>query len=99
MERLGITVVLLAQLNRDGAKMGGERPPSIETLRGSGSLEQDADLVILLHQPQTRNGVTKQYESKGELQLIIAKQRNGPTGSVDLIFEGAYARANHKSHW
>lgn len=98
-KRLGITVVLLAQLNRDGAKMGGERPPTIETLRGSGSLEQDADLVILLHQPQSRNGVTKQYESKGELQLIVAKQRNGPTGSVDLIFEGAYARANHKSHW
>lgn len=98
-KRLGITVVLLAQLNRDAAKTGVERPPTIETLRGTGSLEQDADLVILLHQSARKNGVTKQYEKDGDLRLIIAKQRNGPTGAVDLVFEGAYARATHKSHY
>lgn len=97
-KRLGITVVMLAQLNRDSEKFGAEKPPTMASLRGTGSLEQDADVVILLHQGQRKNPVTKQLEKTGELSLIIAKQRNGPTGVVDLVFEGAYARASHKFH-
>lgn len=97
-KRLGITVVILQQLNRDSEKFGAEKPPTMAHLKDTGSLEQDADLVILLHQGLRKNGVTKQLEKSGELQLIVAKQRNGPTGTIDLIFEGAYARATHKTH-
>lgn len=97
-KRLGITVVILQQLNRDSERFGAEKPPTMAHLKDTGSLEQDADLVILLHQGLRKNGVTKQFEKSGELQLIVAKQRNGPTGTIDLIFEGAYARATHKFH-
>lgn len=97
-KRLGITVVLLSQLNRGGAPGQEQKRPSMEHLRDTGSLEQDADLVILLHQGQTRNGVTKQLEKDGSLWLFLEKQRNGPTGAVELLFEGAYARASHKLH-
>lgn len=90
--------MLLSQLNRGGAPGQEQKRPSMEHLRDTGSLEQDADLVILLHQGQERNGVTKQLEKDGSLWLFLEKQRNGPTGSVELLFEGAYARASHKLH-
>lgn len=98
-KRLGITVILLQQVNRDGERGSGEsKPPTMSTLRGSGSFEQDADIVILLHQGEKKNGFTKQMERDGSLWLYVAKQRNGPTGNVELYFEGAYARATHKTH-
>lgn len=97
-KRLGITVVLLSQLNRGGAAGAELKRPSMEHLRDTGSLEQDADLVILLHQGITKNAVTKQAERDGSLWLFVDKQRNGPTGAVELLFEGAYARASHKTH-
>ena len=97
-KRLGITVVLLSQLNRGGAPGSEQKRPSMEHLRDTGSLEQDADMVILLHQGQKKNPITKQSERDGSLWLFLEKQRNGPTGSVELLFEGAYARATHKMH-
>lgn len=97
-KRLGITVVLLQQLNRDADRGGEEKAPTMTHLRGSGSFEQDADIVILLHQGSKKNPVTKQYERDGTLWLYVTKQRNGPTGNVELYFEGAYARATHKTH-
>ena len=97
-KRLGITVVLLSQLNRGGAPGQEQKRPSMEHLRDTGSLEQDADIVVLLHQGMKRDGYTKQMELDGSLWLFVEKQRNGPTGSVELVFEGAYARATHKLH-
>lgn len=100
-KRLDITVVLLAQLNRGGATVGpaGDmKPPTLETLRGSGAFEQDADLVVLLHQGMKKDAVTKQITRDGSLWLNIEKQRNGPVGSVELLFQGAYARADHIMH-
>lgn len=97
-KRLGITVVLLSQLNR-GVAAGAElKRPTIDTLRESGSLEQDADAVILLHQGQKKNTLTKQTERDGSIWLFLEKQRNGPTGAVELRFEGEYARATHIMH-
>lgn len=98
-KRLGITVMLLQQINRDAERASGEsKAPTMSMLRGSGSFEQDADIVILLHQGERKNPVTKQPEKDGTLWLYVAKQRNGPTGNVELYFEGAYARATHKTH-
>lgn len=97
-KRLGITVVLLQQLNRDADRGGEEKAPTMTHLRGSGSFEQDADIVILLHQGSKKNPVTKQHERDGTLWLYVTKQRNGPTGNIELYFEGAYARATHKTH-
>ena len=71
-KQLRIPVVLLAQLNRDGANTR----PVLSMLRGSGDIEQDADVVIFLHRPDDDN-----MES---VELILAKQRNGPTGDCWL---------------
>lgn len=97
-KRLKITVVLLSQLNRGGAPSVELKRPSLETLRDTDALEQFADVVILLHQETTKNSVTKQVEKTGNISLLLEKQRSGPTGVVELNFEGAYARATHKMH-
>lgn len=97
-QRLGITVVLLQQLNRGADKRGDNMPPSMTDLKDTGNLEQDADVVILLHQGTQRNRVNKQLERDGSLHQIVVKQRNGPTGSIETEFQGPYARAVHKMH-
>lgn len=79
---LNVPVVALSQLTRDNAR--GNRPPMLSDLRGSGSLEQDADLVAFLHRPDE--------DYREHVQLLLAKQRNGPTGIVDLRFDGMYTR-------
>lgn len=85
---LGCPIVLLAQLNR-GNEARPNRKPVASDLRGSGSIEQDADMVLLVH----REEVYKPEESnKGLAQVIIGKNRNGPTGDVLLAFEGVYSR-------
>lgn len=97
-KRLKITVVLLSQLNRGGAAGAELKRPQMEHLKETGALEQDADLVILLHQGLKQNPVTKQQDRDGSLWLYVEKQRNGPTGAVKLNFEGAYSRALHIPH-
>ena len=97
-KRLKITVVLLSQLGRAAVTSGAEKPPTMDTLRESGALEQDADLVILLHQKQEKDNYTKQWKNSGILSLRVEKQRNGPTGIVETRFEGAHARATHMMH-
>jgi replicative DNA helicase len=73
---LHVPVLLLAQLNRS-AESRGEQPPKLSDLRESGAIEQDADVVIMLHRP---NGAS--VKDEGEAHLIVAKHRNGPTGTV-----------------
>jgi replicative DNA helicase len=75
---LNIPIVLLSQLSRDIEKRQDKRP-LLSDLRESGSIEQDADVVMFLHR------VDENDQSKTELYL--AKQRNGPTGKVELLFE------------
>ncbi len=87
---LNVPVVVLSQLNRAPEVREGHRP-RMSDLRESGSIEQDADVVILLHREDyyhTESG----YESDNTAELIIAKQRNGPTGTVKLTFLQALTR-------
>jgi replicative DNA helicase len=87
-KELNVPVVAISQLNRNSEKSENKRP-EISQLRESGSLEQDADVVILLH----REGMNdKDHPRAGEADLILAKQRNGPTGDVKVNFLGAFSK-------
>jgi len=88
---LGIPVVCAAQLNRGPAGRESHRP-RMSDLRESGSIEQDADLVMLLHCEDYYHQGEAHYDSTGTTELIIAKQRNGPTGVVYLTFVKEYTR-------
>ena len=96
---LQIPVICLCQVSREAGK---DRGPILADLRDSGSIEQDADLVILLDDPSKRldeSGKAKYQEEDEEqasnkmrkLKVIIAKQRNGITGAFDLNFVAEYA--------
>ena len=77
---------MLAQLNRRAEDRGGS-PPRLSDLRESGSIEQDADLVAFLHRPEYYATTEEDKRSlRGEAELHIAKQRNGPVGEVKLTF-------------
>jgi replicative DNA helicase len=78
---LDVPMVVLSQLSRDAEKRGGEKKPLLSDLRDSGALEQDADLVVFIHRPEVYDPTP---ENAGLGELIIAKQRNGPTGTVKL---------------
>jgi replicative DNA helicase len=80
-------IIVGAQLNRDND--GANNPPKLSNLRESGSIEQDADLAILLHR---RHYYTKDDEDKGKATADLAKQRNGPTGKIELVFNAELAR-------
>ena len=83
---LDVPVVLLAQLNR-GPETRLDHTPMIADLRESGSIEQDADMVILLYRPAVYD-----EEADNTSQAIIAKHRHGPTGTVMLAWQGEYTR-------
>lgn len=86
---LDIPIVVLSQLSRTSAKSGSA--PQVHDLRDSGSLEQDADVVLLLHRPNQHDEV-KRMQDGDPASLIIAKQRNGPTGSIALQWIGEQMR-------
>jgi replicative DNA helicase len=87
-KELQVPVVALAQLNR-GPELRSDKRPLLADLRESGSIEQDSDVVILLHREDV-------YEPEspraGEADLIVAKHRNGPTATVTVAFQGHYSR-------
>ncbi|KAF0651170.1 MULTISPECIES: replicative DNA helicase [Streptomyces] len=87
-KEFGITVVVLAQLNR-GPEQRTDKKPMVSDLRESGSIEQDADIVILLHR---EDAYEKESPRAGEADLIVGKHRNGPTGTITVAFQGHYAR-------
>ncbi|EPH05951.1 replicative DNA helicase [Propionibacterium sp. oral taxon 192 str. F0372] len=86
-KELDIPVVALSQLNR-GPETRSDKKPMLSDLRESGSLEQDADIVILLH----REDVYDRENRPGEADLIIAKHRNGRTDTIPVTFQGHYSR-------
>jgi len=94
---LNIPVVVLSQLNRAPEGREGHRP-RMSDLRESGSIEQDADVVMLLHREDYYHRGDKDYTLDNRAELIIAKQRNGPTGSVELIFREKFTRFENASH-
>jgi replicative DNA helicase len=87
---LEVPVVALSQLSRASEQRGGERRPILSDLRDSGAIEQDADLVVFIHRPEyyDREDETK----KGLADIMLAKNRNGPTGDVQLRFSREYTR-------
>lgn len=91
---LRIPILVLAQLNRDMERgAGGPRAPRLSDLRESGSLEQDADVVLLLQnlEMQARDE-DERAEAKGKAVLHVAKQREGPTGPIPLTFQKTFTR-------
>ncbi|MFP8886806.1 replicative DNA helicase [Streptomyces mangrovi] len=84
-----IVIVAAAQLNREVEKRT-DKTPMMSDLRESGSIEADANTVILLHRPDAYD---KEDPRAGELDLIVGKNRQGPTGTVTVAFQGHYARA------
>lgn len=87
-KELDVPVVALSQLNR-ASEQRADKMPAISDLRESGSLEQDADMVILLHREAVAD---RESPRAGEADFILAKQRNGPTGTVTVAFQGHYSR-------
>lgn len=81
---LKVPVLALSQLSRAVEKRGGEKRPQLSDLRDSGSIEQDADVVMFLYRPDE--------EDRENYGLIIAKHRNGPTGEIELFFRGDRTR-------
>jgi replicative DNA helicase len=67
-------------------------------LRESGSIEQDADVIMLLHREDYYKRNEENYEPNNTAEVFIAKQRNGPTGKVDLRFEEKFTRFRNASH-
>ncbi len=82
---LNVPVIALSQLNRDMEKRGGNKRPQLSDLRDSGSIEQDADIVMFLHRPEYY-GMADTNSPDGETNVIFAKHRNGEVGEVQMRF-------------
>jgi replicative DNA helicase len=87
-KELEVPVIAVAQLNRKSEERT-DKKPQMSDLRESGSLEQDADVVLLLHREDFGQ---QDHPRAGEADFIVAKHRNGPTGTVTVAFQGHYSR-------
>ncbi len=87
-KELEVPVIAISQLNR-GSEQRQDKKPQMSDLRESGSIEQDADVVILLHREDMYE---KESPRAGEADMIVAKHRNGPTDTIVVAFQGHYAR-------
>ncbi|MEI8211265.1 MAG: replicative DNA helicase [Planctomycetota bacterium] len=93
---LKVPVLCLSQLNRQSEE-GKDHRPKLSQLRESGAIEQDADVVMFVHREEYFLPPEKAAEFAGQAQIIIAKQRNGPVGDVDLVWERNYTRFLNKA--
>jgi replicative DNA helicase len=88
-KELDVPMLVLSQLSRQPERRGGDHRPQLSDLRESGSIEQDADVVMFIIRPAMYD---PDVEDPRRAELIIAKQRNGPTGEIDLVFQNEYTR-------
>jgi len=93
-KELEVPIIALSQLNR-GPEQRADKRPMTADLRESGSLEQDADMIILLHREDVYE---KESTRPGEADLIVAKHRNGPTRDIIVAFQGHYSRFVDMAH-
>jgi replicative DNA helicase len=92
---LDVPFLVLSQLSRASETRPGDHRPQLSDLRDSGSIEQDADLVAFIYREELYK--PKQEDLKGLADLIVAKQRNGPIGTVPLRFLGQFTRFENRS--
>jgi replicative DNA helicase len=88
-KELDVPVLAVSQLSRQPEQGGGDRRPHLSHLRESGSLEQDADVVMMIYRDEVYN---QDSPAKGEAEVIVAKHRNGPTGTDNLAFLGQFTK-------
>jgi replicative DNA helicase len=95
-KEMKVPVVALSQLSRASEQRGGDKKPLLSDLRESGSIEQDADVVCFIHREEYYDRDNE--DLKGKAEIIIAKQRNGPTGTIHLAYLADYTRFENLQH-
>jgi replicative DNA helicase len=99
---LEIPVVALSQLSRASEQRGGDRHPLLSDLRDSGAIEQDADQVVFIHRPEMYRDQREKAEQAGRTidglaEVNLAKNRNGPTGIVEMTFHKQFTRFENRT--
>ncbi|HEY4357941.1 MAG TPA: replicative DNA helicase [Acidobacteriaceae bacterium] len=95
-KEMNVPVIALSQLSRGSEQRTGDKKPLLSDLRESGSIEQDADVVAFIHREEYYD--RENEDLKGKAEIIIAKQRNGPTGSIHMAYLADYTRFENLAH-